>query len=260
MCARTCRLASSHQPQGRSSGAGPRPSAHAIKARSSHLSASVAVSRGRAASTSAIGQSAGVEPNPRSTRWISTSRHLRNGSIDTACSPPPTVRTDFSHTSSGIVEKSESSRSAVELTSATISRAVLAAPASISAARPSNPPTYCSMISSRNAALIRRLMPSAFRATWVSTWPTVQSGSSDAEATCSSVRPAIDVRSLMCAWRQPSTSLRGALTGASYDTLTVVPADPPTRTYPRALLSLQTVRDRHVRSGGGSSEDQPAAA
>ena len=166
--------------------------------------------------------------------------------MDTACSPPPTVWTGFSHTSSGIVVKSESSRSAVELTSATISRAVLVAPASISAARPSRPSTYCSMISSRNAALIRRLMPSAFRATWVSTWPTVHSGSSDAEVTCSSVRPAIAVRSLMCAWRQPSTSFRGALTGASYDTLAAVAADRPTGTYPRARLSIQTVRERHV--------------
>jgi len=169
-------------------------------------------------STRPDGQSAGVDPSPRSTRWISTSRHRRNGSIDTRCSPPPTVRTGFAQPSFGIVTKSESSRSADESTSATITCAFLVAPASISAVRPPMPPTYCSTVSSRIAAAMRRDIPSAFRAMWDSRCPTVQSGRSDGKPTWSSVRAAIAEPSLTCARRQPSTSILGALTIANYDT------------------------------------------
>lgn len=79
------------------------------------------------------------------------------------------------------------------------------------------------------------------------------SGSSEADATCSSVRPAVAALSFMCAWRQPSTSLRGALTGASYDTLAVVPADGPTRPERRAPSPLRTEKI------GTSTSDRPRA-
>ncbi len=54
-------------------GAGPRPSVQAINERGSARLARPATSLGRARSTSSCGQSAGVWPIARSTRWTSTS-------------------------------------------------------------------------------------------------------------------------------------------------------------------------------------------
>ena len=79
----------------------------------------------------------------------------RSSSDEVICGTT-TVRTGRSHIASGIVAKSTSSRSADELTSATISCAVHVAPASISVVRPSEPPPYCSTVSSSSAALMRR--------------------------------------------------------------------------------------------------------
>ena len=54
-------------------GAGPRPSVQAINERGSARMARPATSLGRARSTSSCGQSAGVWPIARSTKWTSTS-------------------------------------------------------------------------------------------------------------------------------------------------------------------------------------------
>ena len=92
------------------------------------------------------------------------------------------------------------------VTSAVMAVAGRREPASMSPVRCSRPPGYISAVWPRIAASNMRRWPSAFRAMWVATWPTVQSGSSDGCTTCWSVKVCKVATTARCARAAPARS------------------------------------------------------
>ena len=179
-----------------------------MSSRASARPGSPASNRGSALSTRPSVQSEDRIVSPRSTRCTSTSHQRMNGSSATGCSSPAPLRTGRPHTSSGSDSKRSSSlrdQLVASLRSAAASRS---APASISAARPSRPPSYWSITSDRTAASILRHIDSALRARCVRRWPTDQPGSFEARLTSVSPRSATTDLSRSCATRHPSMSAR----------------------------------------------------
>ena len=174
------------------------------------------------------GESDGVAPSPRTpraSRWARSQGPGRRGAP-----PPPAIGGTGSSThghglprrrpcpaqpAADVVSQTASRSMADCPTSVTSASRGLPAPASMSAARWSAPPAYCSTDSPRSAASSMRTWESALRARWVRRWPTVQPGSRLGRRTVASSIDRIVANRRRWAARHPATPPRSFAIGAS---------------------------------------------